>query len=85
MEGGTPRDGKGLLVYFLLTPPPEDPREAEDEPRDAEPRDAEPREELPRAEPTLDRPADAVLPRDEPDLTVGPLERPVEGLAIEPP
>jgi hypothetical protein len=65
---GRPR-WKGVASYLLWTPPPEEPWEPEDEPRDADP---ELREELPRDELPLDRP-------DE-DFTRAPLDRPVETL-----
>jgi len=77
--------------YFLRTlPPPEDPRELPEEPRDAEPelpREDEPRDTLPDL-PDEDEPREALpdLPdEDEPTrVPLEPLERPEEGLAYEP-
>jgi hypothetical protein len=78
--------------YFLRTlpPPPEDPRELPEEPRDAEPelpREDEPRDTLPDL-PDEDEPREELpdLPdEDEPTrVPLEPLERPEEGLAYEP-
>jgi len=73
--------------YFLRAPPPEVPREPEEELRDPEldPREELPLDELPRETLPLDFPEDDEPERDPPDLTVDPLERPEEeGLATEP-
>jgi hypothetical protein len=67
--------------YFLRTLPPEPPREPEDEPRDADP---EPREEEPREAP-LDLPDDEDPTRPPLVLPDEPLDRPEEGLAMDPP
>ena len=81
MRGETPLVERGC--YLRWTPPPEEPREPEDEPVDGEP---EPREEEPplRETPEFDLPDDVEPTRAPLDLPVPPLDRPDEGLAIEP-
>jgi hypothetical protein len=63
--------------YFLRTPPPEEPRELPEEPREADPelRDEEPRETLP------DLPDDELTRARPDDLDEEPIERPDEGLS----
>lgn len=74
--------------YFLWAPPPELPREPEDEPREAEPeepRDEEPRDALPDDLPDEDEPARAPLDRLDEGRETVPLVRPEEGFAYVPP